>query len=596
MNPCTILIPVDERTDPAVLTLAAEMLGSRAGTIILLAVVELPAGRQPVVGAATGRAARHAMRRLVGAVSLHGVELHTRVRAARGRAAGVVEVADEERPDLLLLPVGADGRLNQADRALIAAPPCDTVIARLGDERDIRSVLVPARGGPTAELAMALGQDIATRRGAHLTLLHLDVPGGTAEARAQERRLFAGLLNRSEYPRLRTSAEPATAVAPALLAEAARHQVTVVGAAGHPRRGADESLGEIAEYLLTHAPGTVLVVKPGRPVDLSIFAPKPSIEVTVDKWLVENTFHCREFAAIEELVRLKQSQQWTVSVVLVAAGESETLASLARVVQEEMSQRAGLVDEVLALDDGGTPGFREAAEECGLRVCAVNTGEHERGRLLYESVQLTAGDLIVWLDADMRNMHPRFIYGLLGPLLREARIGVVTGFYHPPADYDDLPVDDAQVLTTEVAIRPLLNLHFPELSGVVNPLSRERAVRRAALTGMALPAGPGADLAMLLDLFERDGLAAIGQCDLEQRIGRPARMSTVIRRSFGAVQALAGRVERRPPSDRTLNHSMRLIRHNGDRYYLDGMDSSAWPLPAIRPPARSIPGDGCATP
>ena len=56
---------------------------------------------------------------------------------------------------------------------------------------------------------------------------------------------------------------------------------------------------------------------------------------------------------------------------------------------------------------------------------------------------------------------------------------------------------------TELVARPLLNLHWPELAGVVQPLAGEYAGRRALLERMPFVSGYGVEIAMLVDVLER---------------------------------------------------------------------------------------------
>jgi nucleotide-binding universal stress UspA family protein len=576
-----ILVPAGEHTDSALIALAADLLGARPGVIVLLAVIELPLGHQPVAGASAAHAARRALRRLSADSTLSGVAIQARVRAARHRAAGIREVADEERPDLLLLSTEPDGAINAAERELLATPPCDTVIARLRHTGSVHSLLVPARGGPTAELALSVGLNVAARRGAQMTLLHLDLPGATLHQREHELRLFGALLNRSAYPRLRSSTMHVPAPEPALIAEAGRHDMVVMGATLHADASAGEVLGAIPDAMLARAPGTVLVVKLRTPPDVSVFVPQPPVDVVVDKWFVENTFHCREFADLDELVGAKRAQGLRMSVILLPAGDAEALPAILRVVEDELHQRAGLVDEVLAMDDG-TPDFAGVAAAAGARVQPVSPAE--RGMIVWAGLQEAIGDIIVWLDSDIRNAHPRFVYGLVGPLLREPRVALVTGFHRLPGGSDQ-GFEDGQEQTTELAIRPLVNLYFPELSGMINPLSRERAVRRGALDGMRLPSGLGVDIALLLEVYERAGLWAIAQTDLEERVGRRERAGEVSRRAFATVQTLVGRLT--PDASRAArapHASMKLIHHEAERYHIEVIDTSETLLPAI--PAR----------
>ena len=68
--------------------------------------------------------------------------------------------------------------------------------------------------------------------------------------------------------------------------------------------------------------------------------------------------------------------------------------------------------------------------------------------------------------------------------------------------------------------RPIISLLFPELCGVVQPLAGEVAVRREAIAGLELAGGYGVELAMLIDVSRRFGVASIAEVDLDVRTHR----------------------------------------------------------------------------
>ena len=82
----------------------------------------------------------------------------------------------------------------------------------------------------------------------------------------------------------------------------------------------------------------------------------------------------------------------------------------------------------------------------------------------------------------------------------------------------DSPTGGGRV--TELVARPVLSLLFPELSGVVQPLAGEVAVRREALEGIELADGYGVELGMLIDISRRYGVGSIAQVDLDVRTHR----------------------------------------------------------------------------
>ena len=50
-----------------------------------------------------------------------------------------------------------------------------------------------------------------------------------------------------------------------------------------------------------------------------------------------------------------------------------------------------------------------------------------KGEALWKSLLVTSGDIIVWVDTDIVNIHPRFVYGIIGPLLLNPQIQLVKG-------------------------------------------------------------------------------------------------------------------------------------------------------------------------
>ena len=65
--------------------------------------------------------------------------------------------------------------------------------------------------------------------------------------------------------------------------------------------------------------------------------------------------------------------------------------------------------------------------------------------------------------------------------------------------------------------RPLLNLHWPQLAGFVQPLGGEYAARRSLLERLPFPVGYGVELGMLVDALHLVGLDALAQVDVGVR-------------------------------------------------------------------------------
>ena len=124
---------------------------------------------------------------------------------------------------------------------------------------------------------------------------------------------------------------------------------------------------------------------------------------------------------------------------------------------------------------------------------------------------------------------------------------------------------------TELTARPLLNLFYPELSGVVQPLSGEYGGRRAALEQAPFFSGYGVETGLLIDIYERYGLSAIAQVDLLERVHHNQHLEALSKMSFAIIQAVMRRLEKRFGRAvlEDVNRSMKLIRHDSKGYFLD---------------------------
>jgi glucosyl-3-phosphoglycerate synthase len=229
---------------------------------------------------------------------------------------------------------------------------------------------------------------------------------------------------------------------------------------------------------------------------------------------VLRTHHHQEFDPAALAAR-KAGQR--VSVCLPARDEEPTVGAIVDTIVRELVQGAGLVDEVLVLDDHSSDRTAAVARAAGARVVQAadvlpEHGEgHGKGEAMWKSLYAAEGDLVVWCDADLTEFAAHFVTGLVGPLLT-TDVAFVKGFYDRRADG---PVGGGRV--TELVARPAIALLFPDLASVVQPLSGEYAGRRSALEQVPFVHGYGVELGLLIDLSERFGLESLAQVDLGVR-------------------------------------------------------------------------------
>lgn len=212
-----------------------------------------------------------------------------------------------------------------------------------------------------------------------------------------------------------------------------------------------------------------------------------------------------------------------VSVVVPARNEADTIADIVGGIHRELVERAGLVDELIVIDSDSSDATAVLAAGAGATVYAAREvrpdleGHPGKGEALWKSQFVTSGDLLVFIDADLTEWGPHFVTGLLGPMLVDPDVALVKGFYDRVLDDGSTAHKPQGGRVTELVARPMLNLYWPELSAVVQPLAGEWAVRRAAFETLAVPVGYGVEMAVLLDVYAGSGLDAIAQVDLGSR-------------------------------------------------------------------------------
>ncbi|MBI2359343.1 MAG: glucosyl-3-phosphoglycerate synthase [Deltaproteobacteria bacterium] len=313
----------------------------------------------------------------------------------------------------------------------------------------------------------------------------------------------------------------------------------------------------------------------------------------VDKWFAENTFHRGEFDDLEKLVALKEKQKLTVSLGLPALNEAETVGNVIRTMKERLYDEVPLVDEIVLIDSRSTDDTVKIARDLGIEVYVHQDilpqyGAYRgKGEALWKSLYVLRGDVIVWIDTDIKNIHPGFVYGILGPLLKEPEIQYVKGFYRRPLKVEGRTFAEGGGRVTELTARPLFNLFFPELSGILQPLAGEYGGRRSVLENMPFFTGYGVETGLLIDLFNQYGLRVIAQVDLEERIHRNQPLSSLSQMSFAIIQVFMQRLEERNQIRilEDVNRSMKLIKHQRRTYALELKEIQDFE----RPPMISVP-------
>ena len=295
------------------------------------------------------------------------------------------------------------------------------------------------------------------------------------------------------------------------------------------------------------------------------------MQAEVGAWLQRRTTSGQDWDR-EELARAKADT--TISVVLPARNEAGTVGLIVDELRRELIERVPLIDELVVMDSGSVDETALVAAEAGARVVrqsevlAPLVDQPGKGEALWKSLYVTRGDVVVFIDADLEQFDPQFAVGLMGPLLADPTVEFVKAFYDRPlqAGQTILPAGGGRV--TELMARPLLNLHWPQLAGFVQPLAGEYAGRRSLLERIPFMSGYGVEIAMLVDVFELAGLSAMVQVDLGSRRHRNSSDAALGQMAAQVYLALLSRIERHGLGMMTVDasHELTQFTRNGSSF------------------------------
>ena len=238
----------------------------------------------------------------------------------------------------------------------------------------------------------------------------------------------------------------------------------------------------------------------------------------VERWLSTRSWSANE-RPLHQILAAKQRTGRTVSVVLPALNEEATVGDIVSVIRHDLMRQVPLVAELVVVDSGSADRTSEVAAAAGARVVHRDgilprlPAVPGKGEVLWRSLLVTRGDIVCFVDADLRDFSSDFVSGIVGPLLTEPDVDLVKAMY-------DRPLAGAAGQggrVTELMARPLLNMHWPQLAGFVQPLGGEYAARRSLLEQLPFPVGYGVELGMLVDALHLAGLDALAQVDVGVR-------------------------------------------------------------------------------
>jgi glucosyl-3-phosphoglycerate synthase len=568
-----LMVVLTEMTDIEAWVQLALQLTPEGGEIHLRGIVIVPEDKSPSEGANQARQWRD----LLSPLSRSHPVIHDEVRiyVDHQPMAHILEELQDAPVDLLLVqwagPEELTGGLSTDH--ILSYTPCDVVLLSGSGWQASGPVLLSLRGGPNITLGVKLAKALSGN--SYITLFHA--------ADRQHSAPNLRVVTRYE-PQIWRIVTAVTGIAEGILREAAGHKAIVLGTSFRAKDGNGHPAESLVHKLYQQTDKPIALVRARQPESLEFHTPhllaraEENLSRRVDRWFAENSFHSHEFSDLQALLALKEKQGVTISVGLPALNEEETVGKVISTLKKALMDDVPLVDEFVLIDSNSTDNTVAIAEAAGIPVYKHSDLLPEmgayvgKGEALWKSLYALKGDIVVWVDTDITNIHPRFVYGLLGPLLKSARIQYVKGFYQRPIKTEGGKMQAyGGGRVTELVARPMFNLFYPELSGLIQPLSGEYAGRRAALEQVPFFTGYGVETGLLLDLLERFGLEAIAQTDLEMRVHHNQPLEGLSKMSFAILQVFISRLEGRYGAQllEKANRSMKLVIQEPERFALD---------------------------
>lgn len=234
-----------------------------------------------------------------------------------------------------------------------------------------------------------------------------------------------------------------------------------------------------------------------------------------------------DMATVRELRRDQR-----IAVVVPAQNEAATIGG----VIDAVTHHEAFVDDIIVVDDHSSDDTASIALGHGARVVHLRDGTG-KGEALAAGVGATDAEIVVFLDGDVLNPGNDYVARMVQPLLERSEIHLVKAYYDRPLH--DMPGGGGRV--NELSARPILSLLYPGLGEVRQPLAGETAIRRETLDALTLDAAYGVEIALLIDVARKFGVASLAQVDLGVRRHRNRPLEEL--RPM-AVQVLRAALER----------------------------------------------------
>lgn len=186
------------------------------------------------------------------------------------------------------------------------------------------------------------------------------------------------------------------------------------------------------------------------------------------------------FMVLASIKTVRNNKPMSVSVIIPAFNEEKTVAHVVSVVKS-----LPYIGEVVVVDDGSMDQTSKFAEKAGAKVI-YHMKNRGKGAAIKTGFKNSNGDIVVFLDADLKNLTQSQVRNIVDPIL------------NGEADVTKTKFKREAGRVTELTAKPLLKFFFPEIK-FDQPLSGQFAAKRSFLNKIKLEDDYGVDVGIVLD-------------------------------------------------------------------------------------------------